>query len=182
MFLPRTPTSNRASSGSSYIFSLCRRPCRSTESLSIMFLFFFLPPFCSSFPASFLHSLLSGFMFFFWMPLPTPFRSHQLAAHLLSLFLIPTQPPHCWPLQQHRPVPRLAALPDNFKNRIDVERILGMKMGMILVSILHQFGGSWSHVYAVFFDQQSLSAYVWIMYHYNRKMFDHFSLELLRYI
>ena len=33
-----------------------------------------------------------------------------------------------------------------------------------------------------FFDQLSLSAYVWIMHHYNRKIFDHFYLELLRYI
>ena len=63
---------------------------------------------------------------------------------ILSLDFAASAPPG--PLRQHWPVARLAALPDNFKNRIDVQRILGM-MGITLLSILHQFRGSLSHVY-----------------------------------
>ena len=150
-----------------HTFSACAGSCRSTESLSIMFFFvcFPLPPFSSSFPAS-IPPLPPFWIYFFWClslwwrgfrypPAPNrslPF-SHQRSLIFYHIFwfpLNPSQPPDCWPLRQHRPVPRLAALPDNFKNRIDVERILGM-MGMILVSILHQFRGSLSHVYAVVF-------------------------------
>ena len=40
-----SPTSNRGSSGSSYIFSLCRLGSRSTESLSIIVFFSFFFPF-----------------------------------------------------------------------------------------------------------------------------------------
>ena len=82
MFIPRTPTSNRGSSGSSYIFSLCRLLSINRVSQHHVFFLSVFPFLPSLLPSllPFLHSLLSGFIFFDASPydegvLGTPVRS-----------------------------------------------------------------------------------------------------------